>query len=167
MESLKYVMLSLCLGWLVAGVVNMLAPGGGIGRTVRLTLSVFTLAVLVIPFSQTYDISELLNFETQSLPTQTSGVSSELMEQAAKDEVEAVVSQIAENEGVSVFVEDVQTRFSDGKIWISSLTLTVEGNSRQATAVTDSIKQQMDTNVTVYRTEEDKTNGQRKNTVSF
>jgi hypothetical protein len=128
---------------------------------------VFTLAVLVIPFSQTYDISELLNFETQSLPTQTSGVSSELMEQAAKDEVEAVVSQIAENEGVSVFVEDVQTRFSDGKIWISSLTLTVEGNSQQITAVTDSIKQQMDTNVTVYRTEEDKTNGQRKNTVSF
>jgi ABC-type transport system involved in cytochrome bd biosynthesis fused ATPase/permease subunit len=156
MESLRNVLIGVCFGWLVAGVVNMLAPDGGIGRTLRLTLSVFTLVVLILPFAQQVSSVPTLTFSVDSFVAQPQEELVETMKKSAEEEVKALVALVGKQQNVSVEITNIDVMYREQKIWISAVDLRVQGTPLQANAVKNELERYIDGTITVAYTKENR-----------
>ena len=150
MEKLQQLVTDVCIVSLIAGILRLLVPSGSLGKTAGWVISLYLLMFLLMPLGNGYELSRLIDFQPESFQVQDEDdFTKHSMEQAAVDEVTALVQSIARQQNLSVQVVAVKTRWQERQVMIEQIELAVNGTERQAQDVKRAVLASVNTTVKI------------------
>lgn len=157
MTALRQIVLNICFTLLIAGILRLLVPSGAFGKTVKWVIGVFMLVSLLTPFCGGYTVNGLFSFDLEGLTPKVDWLEEDarVLEQAAAAEAKSTVMAAAAQNGVTAQVLSVATEYRDSKVYITGITVVVEGDARQAQAVKRTVEQWINADISVQWTQED------------
>ncbi len=150
METIKQLVLCVCMVSIIVGVVRWIVPEGGLGKTARLMVSLSMLMVFLTPFTQGYRLTDLFDVSYETFePYHSPSVVTKQMEQAAAEEINQLVKSIAEQVGIEASVLQVKTEMHEQLVYITEITVAVKGTVNQGQRLKEMILKEADTEVHV------------------
>lgn len=156
METIKDVVLSLCMVCFIGGVFKMLAPSGGLQRVASMVIGVFTLVCFLIPFEAEWRVDSLFSFSLEELTPSALLLEQyePFLEQSAVEEVVSTVNKVAKEKQIEVTTTCVKTKRQETKVYIERVELSVNGTKAQAEEIRENVLKVMNCEVSITWTKE-------------
>ncbi len=152
MEQLKQMVILACLACVIGGIIKALVPDHRSGSAIHMMIALFMIAIVMLPVAKGADAWYFSPFSLQQMSPDTDAFQ-QIMLQAAVSEVEKTVDVAAKEQGILAKVVAVEPTLADGKVWIQSITLTVEGTKQEANQLKSVLEKIIDARIVVSWTE--------------